>query len=57
MRSVKDFTDDELLKQIDNAREDMDSSDYGSGDYNSVLAELEIALKEKKCRDRGEADE
>lgn len=52
MLNIKEFTDEELQKQIDNARTDMDNSEYGSGDYNSASAELEVALNEIKRREK-----
>lgn len=56
MISIKDLTDAELDKQIRDARADMDSAEYGTGDYNTALAELTVAEKEKK-RKEGQAYE
>lgn len=50
MKSIKDFTDEELAEQITNAQEDLDSAEYGSGDYNTALAELQVATGEAKQR-------
>ena len=54
MRSIKDFTDVELDKQIEDARIDLDQSEYGTGDYNHAEAELAVAEKEKQRRGREE---
>ena len=48
MKSIKDFTNEELNKQIEDARADLDASEYGTGDYNAALAELNVANKEKQ---------
>lgn len=50
MQSIKDFTDEELRDQIINAQEELDSAEYGSGDYNTALAEKHVAEKEAKRR-------
>lgn len=52
MISIRDLTDEELDEQIDNARLEMDSSEYGSGDYNSAYSELIVAQKEKGRREQ-----
>lgn len=51
MLNIKDFTDKELDKQIQNAQDDMDQFEYGTGDYNRAVAELAIAKEEKKKRE------
>lgn len=50
MQSIKDFTDEELRDQIDNAQEDLDSSEYGTADYNAALSELHVAINEAEQR-------
>lgn len=50
MQSIKKFTDAELLEQIDNAQDDLESAEYGTGDYNAAQAELEVATGEAKKR-------
>ena len=50
MISVRDLTDNELLEQIKNAKEDLESAQYGTGDYNVAIAELRVALQEKRRR-------
>ena len=50
MRNIKDFTNEELDKQIENARIDLDQYEYGTGDYNHAEAELAVAEREKKRR-------
>lgn len=50
MRSIKDFTDIELNKQIEDAKADLGQAEYGTGDYNHAKAELAVASKEKKRR-------
>lgn len=50
MRSIKDFTDIELDKQIEDVRIDLDQSEYGTGDYNHAEAELAVAEREKQRR-------
>ena len=52
MLSIKDFTDQELDKQIEDARAIMDQSEYGTGDYNQAKAELAVAEREKQKRER-----
>lgn len=51
MRSIRDFNDEDLDKQIENARVDMDNTEYGTGDYNSAYSELIVAQKEKERRE------
>lgn len=50
MKSIRDFTDSELDKQIEDARADLDASEYGTGDYSHAEAELAVAEMEKKRR-------
>lgn len=50
MKSIKDFTDEELRDQITNAQEDLDNVEYGTGSYNTSLAELQVAKCEAKLR-------
>ena len=50
MKSIRDFTDVELNKQIEDARADLDQSEYGTGDYNAAEAELAVAEREKQRR-------
>lgn len=51
MLNIKDFTDEELNNQITNLETDLNTFEYGTGDYNIALAEMEVALKEKKRRE------
>lgn len=51
--SVKDFTNQELLEQILNAEEDLDSLKYGTADYNAALSEIIVAKIELARRTRG----
>jgi hypothetical protein len=51
MRSIQDFSDKELNKQIKNARNDLDKAEYGTGDYNSSYSELTVALREWQKRE------
>jgi hypothetical protein len=52
MLSIREFTDEELEKQICYLKEDLDTYEYGSGDYNAALSEMEVALKEKARREK-----
>lgn len=51
--SIKDFTDKELLEQILNAQEELDSLEYGTADYNATLSEVMVAKIEFFKRTRG----
>lgn len=50
MLSIKNFSDSELLKQIADAREELDSAEYGTADYNAALSELHVAEREADKR-------
>lgn len=50
MINIRELTDEELEKQIENCRADLDEAEYGTGDYNSALAELHVAENEKNRR-------
>lgn len=50
MISIKDMTNEELEQQIIYATEELDTAEYGTGDYNSALSELKVAEKEKQHR-------
>lgn len=54
MLNIKNFTDSELDKQIENARADLDASEYGTGDYNRAKGELAVAEREKQRREKQE---
>lgn len=51
MRSIRDFTDQEMQEQIASAQELLDILEYGSGDYNAAKAEYEVAVKELSRRE------
>lgn len=52
MLNIKDFSNKELDKQITECEAELDELEYGTGDYTSILAELEVAKKEKARRER-----
>lgn len=50
-RSIKDFTDAELLEQIKIAREQLDILQFDSADYNAAKSELVVATREQERRE------
>lgn len=52
MINIDDLTDSDLDQQIEDARFDVDNAEYGTGDYNTAAAEIVVALKEKRRRER-----
>lgn len=50
MISIKYLTDEELLEQIECAQDDLDNSDFNTGDYNTALAEKHVAEDEARRR-------
>mgnify|MGYP000903215883 CR=1 FL=1 len=50
-RSIKDFTDTELIEQINVTREQLDILQFDSADYNAAKSELVVARREQERRE------
>ena len=50
-RSIKDFTDTELIEQIGYMWEQLDILQFDSADYNTAEAELIVARRELERRE------
>jgi hypothetical protein len=50
MISIKDMSFEELKEQIDNCKDALEECELGTGDYNSLNAELIVAKSEMKIR-------
>jgi len=56
MVSIRSFTDKELLNHITVNQELLESSDYGTADYNSADSELRVAKSEQMRREIATAE-
>ena len=50
-RSIRDFTDAELIEQIGYMREQLDILQFDSADYNAAKSELVVARRELERRE------
>lgn len=50
MVSIKNMSDNQLLEHITVNQELLDSTEFGSADYNSAASELTVAYHEQKLR-------
>jgi hypothetical protein len=50
-RSIRDFTDAELIEQIRVTQEQLDILQFGSADYNAAKSELIVARRELERRE------